>query len=82
MMELEMMELPQSCDDFPYKPELAELNTHNPCIHGAYGYMSKDWEVLSKFFSFQNIEPNWLDCDTPGYFDDETGEWTGCMGKV
>ena len=31
--------------------------------------MSYDWEVLSKFFSVQNIEPNWLYCnDTLTYY--------------
>ena len=78
-----MMEFPQSCDDFPHKPELAEVSTHNPCIYGAYGYMSRDWEVLSKFFSIHNIEPNWLDCNgIYGRYDEDLGGWTGCMGQV
>ena len=42
-----------------------------------------DWEVLIKFFLIHNIEPNWLDCNyTTGWYDNETGEWTGCIGKV
>ena len=45
--------------------------------------MAYDWEILSKFFSIYNIEPNWLDCDySSGWYDDELGGWTGCMGKV
>ena len=52
-------------------------------IHGNEGAMTYDWEVLSKFFSTHNIEPNWLDCDySSGWYDDELGGWTGCMGKV
>lgn len=53
-------------------------------IHGnKYAAMPLDWEVLSKFFSIHNIEPNWLDCDyTYGHYDDELGGWTGCVGKV
>ena len=45
--------------------------------------MSEDWEVLSKFLAIYNIEPNWLDCNmTWGWYDEELGGWTGCMGKV
>ena len=52
-------------------------------IHGKYSVMAMDWEVLSKFFSIHNIEPNWLDCNfTWGWYDVELGRWTGCMGKV
>ena len=52
-------------------------------IFGKYSQMSKDWEVLIKFFSIHNIEPNWLDCKSNwGYYDEDLGEWTGCVGKV
>ena len=52
-------------------------------IYGKASNMPFDWEVLSKFFSIHNIEPNWLHCNwTFGYYDDELGGWTGCVGKV
>ena len=52
-------------------------------IHGLYSAMAYDWEVLSKFFSNHNIEPKWLDCNyITGYYDEELGGWTGCMGQV
>ena len=52
-------------------------------IYGKYSTMTKDWEVLSKFFSLHNIEQNWLHCNfTFGHYDEELGGWTGCMGKV
>ena len=52
-------------------------------IYGVYTVMAYDWEVLSKFFSTHNIEPNWLDCNsTWGYYDEDLGGWTGCLGKV
>ena len=42
------------------------------CVHGVLSKMSLDWEVLSKFFSVHNIEPNWLNCNYSwGWFDDE-----------
>ena len=42
-----------------------------------------DWEVFFPFFSFHNIEPNWLDCNyTWGWYDEDEGGWTGCLGKV
>ena len=55
----------------------------NDFIYGRSSAMAYDWEILSKFFSIQNIEPNWLDCNsTWGYYDEELGGWTGCVGKV
>ena len=52
-------------------------------IHGKYSAMPWDWELLSKFFSIYNIEPNWRDCNyVTGDYDEELGGWTGCMGKV
>ena len=52
-------------------------------IHGEFSDMPLDWEIFSKFFTLYNIEPNWLDCNqTWGWYDEELGGWTGCMGKV
>ena len=52
-------------------------------MYGKYTTMPWDWEILSKFFSIHNIEHNWLDCNsTYGWFDEDLGGWTGCMGKV
>ena len=50
-----------------------------------YDYRKRDshaWEIFSKFFSVHNIEPNWLNCKTAGYYDEDQGVWTGCFGKV
>ena len=57
----------------------------NPDKNGKFkkAQISQDWEVLSKFFHIYNIEPNWLNCHfTWGWYDETTGGWTGCMGKV
>ena len=52
-------------------------------IYDFQSTMAFEWEVLSKFFSFHNIEPNWLDCNgTYGWYDEDLGGWTGCIGKV
>ena len=52
-------------------------------IHGKFSSLAVDWEVLSKFFSIYNIEQNWLFCNySTGFFDEEQGVWTGCVGKV
>ena len=62
---------------------LMEGIPHQKNIFGDWPQMSEDWEVLSKFISIHNIEPNWLDCDfTWGWYDEDLGGWTGCMGKV
>ena len=52
-------------------------------LYGEESSFSYDWEILSKFFSLHNIEPNWLDCGYSwGSYDEEQGGWTGCIGKV
>ena len=50
---------------------------------GKSSIISRNWEVFDKFFSTYNIEPVWLDCNwSCGWYDEEQGAWTGCMGKV
>ena len=52
-------------------------------LKGESTEMSQVWEVLYKFFSVYNIEPIWHDCQMSwGWYDEEQGAWTGCMGKV
>ena len=52
-------------------------------IHGTYSIFSQEWEVLGKFFSLHNIEPEWLNCNgSYGFYDEELGGFTGCVGKV
>ena len=55
----------------------------NQYMYGKESQMSDGWEVFSTFFTIQNIEPNWFDCNyTWGWYDEMLGGWTGCMGKV
>ena len=50
---------------------------------GDYGKLSDDYELLKSFFSKFNIKPTWINCNyTWGWFDDETGHWTGALGQV
>ena len=52
-------------------------------IDGSGASMSLDFEVLLNFFSIHNIEQNWLHCNwTYGWYAEDLGGWTGCMGKV
>ena len=52
-------------------------------VHGTFSTLSSDSEVISKFLSNHNIEQNWLHCNySYGYYDEELGGWTGCVGKV
>ena len=39
-------------------------------------------EMLTRFFSIHNIEPNFQHCHPGGHYDEDLGGWTGCMGKV
>ena len=41
------------------------------------------WEILKIFFDHINIVPNWINCYRNwGWFDYETGKWTGAVRKV
>ena len=42
-----------------------------------------DYEILASFFQYYHITPIWIDCNgTLGILDEETGNWTGALGKV
>ena len=44
-------------------------------------YIPYDFEILEIFFENKII--NWINCNYNwGWYDDETGRWTGAVGKV
>ena len=46
-------------------------------------YVPRDWEMLRIFFDNNNIEPTWINTHyTWGWFDEETGSWTGGVGQA
>ena len=63
---------------------LLQIDRHTvDYINGQTSTMPFENEVLSKFFSTHNIEPNWLHCNfSTGNYDEDLGGWTGCLGKV
>ena len=47
------------------------------------GQFSPEYEMLKTFFSKFNIKPTWIYCNqTPGVFNETTGNWTGAVGQV
>ena len=59
--------------EFPYWKPIAK----------AWPQISYDHEILMSFFSNFKIKPTWINCNyTWGWFDDETGHWTGAVGQV
>ena len=45
--------------------------------------ISFSWEILKLFFNHFNIIPSWINCNqTWGWIDEDTGKWTGAVGKV
>ena len=57
--------------------------THGEYLVGVNSYIAEDDEILSKFFLYNNIIINWINCNyTWGWFDYETGKWTGAVGQV
>ena len=58
--------------EFPVKP-----------ISGEKSYIPWDYEILSSFLRNYKIEPTWIDCEGSwGSYDEDTGHWTGAVGKV
>ena len=52
-------------------------------VVGEYPQVVYDWEILKPFFEEYHITPTWINCNyTWGIFDEETGHWTGAVGKV
>ena len=42
-----------------------------------------DWEIIKPFLDHYTLTPTWIDCNRIwGVFDEETGTWTGAVGKV
>ena len=54
----------------------------NP-ISGVFSAIPYDWEILDSFFMNHAIVPIWIDCHfTWGWFDENSGTWTGALSKV
>ena len=61
-----------------YPPFIQSIN-----VKGLFSYILYDFEILEIFFKSYVIAVNWIDCNyTWGWYDDETGRWTGAVGKV
>ena len=61
--------------EFPLWMSLFESEQHP--------YVPRDWEILKIFFDNNNIEPTWINTHyTWGWYDEETGSWTGAVGQV
>ena len=73
----------------PYIFEISNITNsmvgfpHEWLIEAPEGYLIGDHEILQSFFDNYNVKPTWINCNsTWGYFDDETGHWTGAVGQV
>ena len=50
---------------------------------GVLSQMAWDWEIIKPFFDHYSLTPTWVNCNyTWGWLDEETGTWTGAVGKV
>ena len=48
-----------------------------------WSQFSRDWEIIKPFLDHYSLTPTWIDCNfTWGWIDEETGTWTGAVGKV
>ena len=75
---------------YNYEPEYFEVDSDGDLVErpvepitGEYDQIAFDYEILNPFFENYHITPTWIDCNyTWGWFDEETGHWTGAVGKV
>ena len=52
-------------------------------IEGKTSVIPHNFEILEIFFKTRNVIVHWINCHyTWGRYDDETGRWTGAVGKV
>ena len=52
-------------------------------VKGWHSSIPRNWEIIKSFIDHYSLIPTWIDCDyTFGILDEETGTWTGAVGKV
>ena len=62
----------QAMEPFPVRPK-----------KGEYTKIPRDWEIIKPFLDHYSLNATWVDCEfTQGVFDNNTGTWTGAVGKV
>ena len=70
------------------EPDIFEIVNNSMVDYGHYGHgdysnIPYNFEILEIFFKSYVIAINWIDCNyTWGWYDVETGRWTGAVGKV
>ena len=68
---------------FEVKKDGTMVNYPPAPITGEHSELTYTHEILNTFFYNYHVTPNWINCNsTWGTFDDETGHWTGAVGKV
>ena len=59
------------------------VKTNPVPINGGSSYIPYDFEIIGEFLRQHNIIPTWIDSNfTFGWYDEESGKWTGEIGKV
>ena len=62
----------QTIKEFPVGP-----------VDGWYSQIPWEFEIINPFLDHYSLTPTWIYCEEiSGIFDDETGAWTGAVGKV
>ena len=50
---------------------------------GLYSYIPRQWEIIKPFLDLNSLTATWIDCHYSwGRLYEETGTWTGAVGKV
>ena len=70
--------------EIDYDPDNKTLvESHVIPVKGWYSSITRDSEIIKSFLDHYSLTPTWIDCKKiSGTFDEETGTWTGAVGKV
>ena len=48
-----------------------------------FGEVVWEWETQAAFFKYNNIKPQWINCNFSwGWLDESTGQWSGAVGMI
>ena len=49
----------------------------------SFGEVVWEWETQAAFFKYNNIKPQWINCNFSwGWLDESTGQWSGAVGMI
>ena len=68
---------------FEIDPETQTMVEYPVLPMEGWSHIPWEYEIIKPFLDHYSLNPTWIDCNyTSGMLDEETGTWTGALGKV